>query len=128
MFYDRRGLPISDEEWMKLFETPDYKFLRRDDVQVDGYKPNTFEVITIWMGHDALLGPCSEAFHDGRKPMIFETTVFRHDEEGFARAVGKTYDSVDPQCYATEEEALRGHAQIIADVHEKAGAEARGRQ
>ena len=101
--YDRRGHPISINEWTVLFEDPTYQ-------RVAYYEGGGYKVSTVWLGLDHGWGSDS--------PIIFETLVLRGvDEPEFMRR------------YSTEKDALDGHAEIISmlesapleDLHESSG-------
>lgn len=97
-FYDREGKPITFEEAARLRSNPGYFRVGFDHLPWGG------EVSTVWLamadGEDS----------DGR-PLVFETIVFSPetiDENGApSRAILK-------QQYATEADALAGHAVAVA--------------
>lgn len=88
---NRKGTPITDLHWGKLFDDPDYKRIGYDDV--DGC-----EISTVWIGKP----------HVGWDPReIFETLIFGKDTEG-----GDTWS----RRYKTEFRAVAGHAAAVAWV------------
>lgn len=90
-YYDRDGMPITNNLWAKLLENSDYKRVAFDKGD------NGEKVSTVWLGLD-------HSFDDGDgPPMIFETMVF--DSEG---------EDEYTERYSTEDEALAGHAAILA--------------
>jgi hypothetical protein len=97
-FFDRAGQSIDMMDWVASMKNPANKRVAEDTVS--GYW-----VSTVWLGMDYSLG-------DG-PPLIFETMVFPQKE-------GET-NWYDEYCerYATEEEALAGHADVVAKL--KAG-------
>lgn len=90
MYYDRQGNQISVEEWLRLFDDGVYKRIAKD--QVDEY-----EVSTVWLGldHSFMGGP----------PLIFETTLFGDGDR-----------NNDMWRYSTEQEAIEGHASVVAGL------------
>lgn len=88
--YDRSGEPIDFARWILLFEDDRYQQLAFDEI--GGYR-----VSTIWLGIDHGCGMSDE-------PLIFETMVF------------KDRKSVAQDRYCSEEEALAGHARLLAEV------------
>src|SRR5262245_35558880 len=91
--YDRRGEKISFEDWGRLREYGGLEYLRvaRDEI-------GEYTVSTVWLGIDHSFG--------GSVPLIFETMVFHDDET----------DVDEMRRYATEEQALEGHAEIVHRV------------
>lgn len=94
-YYDREGFPISLIAMGELFENPAYKVVKQDNL------PNDHWVSTVWLGLD-------HSFDLVSAPMIFESMVF-HGEK--CRCASK--DEVQER-YATEDEAVRGHAALVA--------------
>jgi hypothetical protein len=86
MFYNRKGEPITPEEWGKLHEDPVQRRVAEDTI-------GTIYVSTAWLGIDHGIG---------RRRLIFETMTF--DEEG----TGELQDR-----YSTEAEALAGHRAAV---------------
>jgi len=89
-FYDRSGAPVGKERWALLFQDTRYQVLAQ--TKVAGYR-----VSTVWVGID-------QSFGAGR-PLIFETMVFGPGNWG-----------EEQRRYATEEEALAGHEEIVAAI------------
>lgn len=92
-WYDRKGQPIADLlTWARMLEDEGQRQVAYDRVDDVG-------VSTIWLGLDH--GDRSTADH---RPIIFETMVFGGER--------------DRTCwrYATEEEAVTGHAYVLALV------------
>lgn len=89
-YYDRQGNPITLTE---LGNFPsDYKRVARDEGE-------TYEVSTVWLGLDHSYGGA---------PIIFETMVF-----------GNAHPLDQHQVrYATEAEALAGHAKMVTRCEE----------
>lgn len=90
---DGRGLTSSEAE--KLLTDPSYKIIRQQELP----KSRLF-VSTVWLGVDHNFG-----FNRG-PPIIFETMVFKNKFE-LSDYAGRRY--------STEEEALRGHEQLVAE-------------
>jgi hypothetical protein len=94
--YDRDGKPITIEEWSPLLANRDYVIVARSHV-------GDILVSTVWLGLD-------HHFHFGPGPepdypvAIFETMCFGGDLDQ------------EPFRYATEEQALKGHAEMVATV------------
>jgi hypothetical protein len=86
--YDRKGNPISDEEWGRL----------RKDKRVALYEDEEkgITVSTVWLG--------LEHGFDNGLPIIFETMVFGGDFDG------------EQERYCTEEEAIAGHQKWVKAV------------
>lgn len=94
-YFNRKGKPISREEWSALLKDLDQR-----RVLSTGITPN-LHVSTIWFGLDHGFG--------GGPPIIFETMVF----EGECVA--------DTRRYSTEEEARAGHAEMVGEQTKRAG-------
>ena len=86
--YDREGQPLTLEKWAALFEDFGYRQVART-VTTKGKI-----ISTIWLGLD-------HNFSQKGPPLIFETMVFGGEGD---------FDDLDCDRYATEEEALAGHA------------------
>jgi hypothetical protein len=93
-WYDRRGRPMSFEQWGATFEQAmDYKRVCADDVITgDG---QTVWVSTVWLGID-------HGWYRQGPPVIFETMVFR---EGMSEEYCDRYSS--------EAAARDGHARAV---------------
>ena len=96
-YHDRDGRPIDLYEWAHLMEDQDYKRVQWDLVNGRWY------VSTVWLGLD----------HNwwGGAPLIFETMVFSQD------GTAAPYDEWEMRRYHTEQDARRGHAEMVALVH-----------
>jgi hypothetical protein len=93
--YDRQGRPISVDRCVELMSDVAYRRVAHDVAQHD---PHDVTISTIWLGADH-----SDSI--GGKPIIFETMVF---------VCGESHDP--PIRYATEADALAGHARIVATM------------
>ena len=87
-YYDRRGQPITSDEWVMAFK--DNSLLRTT-------LPGGTEISTVYLGLDHRFGEGS--------PLIFETMVF-----------GAVMDG-EQERYSTEEEARAGHEAMVRRVH-----------
>ena len=97
MYYDREGKPMDGVlRWAKLLEDPAYKRVAETTV-------GKYWVSTVWLGLD-------HNFGFGGPPLIFETMVF-HSGDGSMLG-----DDEYMERYATEEQALAGHAHIVEMV------------
>ena len=98
--FNRKLEPISQEEWIKL--TGD----RRYREVVKSYVKDVL-VSTVWLG-------LNYNFSDDGKPLIFETMVFKTNDEG------KVEDWGDVENYTerhhSEEEALNYHLKIVGEI------------
>lgn len=90
MYYDKDGVPITMLSWAILMETDSYRVLKQDTAL------NGSWVSTVWLGIDHNIG--------GRKLHIFETMVFAKNDRD---------DVVTSRRYATQQEALLGHAEVL---------------
>jgi hypothetical protein len=103
-FYDKSGEPISMMRWARLLEDRDYATVAYDEVNL------TVKVSTVWLGLD----------HNwfGGIPIIFETMVFTFRDEPYVMPSGHElwWEGVEQYRYSTIEEALAGHAKILAMV------------
>lgn len=86
LYFDKAGTPIDRHEWSRLMEIPAYRVVAKSEVR-------GVLVSTVWLG----LNHGSEA-----RPLLFESMDFPAQERC--------------ERYATEAEALQGHAQMVADV------------
>lgn len=89
-FYDKDGKPITMEQWGKLRTNKSYSRIARDEIGKE------VTVSTVWLGMD----------HSWRDDyiLIFETKVFGGERDSQQRR------------YSTVDEALKGHAEIVALV------------
>lgn len=119
--YDRRGNLITMREWCGLWEmTGDYRILKQEYV-------GDYWISTVWLGLDHGFGLGA--------PLIFETMVFNHtmpspppfpstmdpESEEFrewsdAYPEQTSASDLDMERYATEEQALEGHKQMVRKV------------
>lgn len=90
-YYSRDGTPMSLMEWAHALE-PEKQRVAADEL--DGYY-----VSTVWLGLD-------HNYHAEGPPLIFETMVFKQ---------GDAIDLYRAR-YSTEEEAARGHKQVVAGI------------
>ncbi len=103
-FYDRQGNAITLEEYGTLMADFGYKSVGYDHI-------GDFLVSTAWLG-------ANHNFSDDSTPLIFETMIF----EGSLPAPVTTSSPSSWQFnnyqtrYATEEEAIVGHAEAIKTV------------
>ena len=113
--YDRQGLPISDAEYERLKADPAYRRVAFDELRSVG-------VSTVWVG-------AYTQRDDQDRPLIFETCCFE-------RAQAETGQGAPPPPwlsqgvaigvevvgrYATEADALAGHAMAVAALRTVAG-------
>ncbi len=89
-YYDRQGKPLGVLEWAQMFENPSVKRVAETTLS-DGKW-----VSTVWLGlgHNWGVGP----------PLIFETMVFESKQN---------MSDLDCERYATEAEAVAGHAAMV---------------
>lgn len=99
-YYDRKGSPISMEEWCKSFEATESRIVKQETVA----RPNGFEafVSTVWLGLDHNYG-------DQGPPLIFETMVFQDAHSGNDTYCNRT---------STEAEAIEAHEEAVRLVKE----------
>lgn len=96
LYYNRDGIPITDDEFKQLFDDMRYRRVARTKV-VDAAEPmKSYDVSTVWLGINHSLdyvGP----------PLIFETMVFTEGSDE------------DDACtrYPTEHLAREGHAAVV---------------
>jgi hypothetical protein len=95
-FYDRQGALIGFERFAALKFVDDGE--RNDIVAVDEFENAT--ISTVWLGW-------REGVDDQGRPRIFETMVLAEDS---ARVHGR---------YATEDEAVAGHAAVLDHVQSR---------
>ena len=92
LYYNRKGEPMSTEDWARAIEDMSIRRVAETPL-ADG----TW-VSTVWLGLD-------HSFAVREKPLIFETMVFPSDSDMAERDMAR---------YATEEEAIAGHAAMVA--------------
>jgi hypothetical protein len=93
MYYDRKGTPLTEDEYMAILRSPGYQDMRRVCIdELDGILCST---VWLCLNHNYGSGP----------PLIFETMVFDRKSE-------------HPWCegymarYSTLEEAIAGHRRV----------------
>jgi len=91
-YYDRGGNPITLQEWSTKFEDVEYKRVAESHV-------GPLWVSTVWLGSD-------HRFTGEGPPIIFETMVFNQDDDN-------PWDEEICVRYCTEEEALKGHQEVV---------------
>lgn len=115
--FDRKGKPISMEQWMMLSDDRSYKVLKRTEIN------NNVCVSTIWIGldHSFSLEPT--------KPVIFETMVFRRLPKPMKGIGGRVHDFDEDGVwrYCTEEHAFAGHERVCKLMRAKEAAAAQRR-
>jgi hypothetical protein len=87
-YYNKQGKEISMEEWGELHSDKKYVQVKLDKL------PNGKLVSTVWLG-------LNHSFKEGGI-LIFETLIFSEGD-----------DNCDMQRYATEEEAIQGHKEMV---------------
>jgi hypothetical protein len=87
-YYDRDGVPMSRSAWSAKFG--DYEYKRVAMETFDG----GVEVSTVWLG-------LNHQWNPDAPPEIFETMVFGGKLDG------------EQWRYATEEQAMKGHAIVV---------------
>jgi hypothetical protein len=97
MYYDRKGKPITQDEWRRLFSDKKYQVLKQTKV-------GDRLVSTVWLG-------LNNNFGAGGMPIIFETLVLDDScgEDDAAR-------------YSTEAQAMRGHKEFVRETLNKQSA------
>lgn len=93
-YYDRDGEEIDSLTWIRLIQSP-YQHVALASIVDLSAPESAYEVSTVWLGMD-------HGFLDTGPPIIFETMIFGEGD-------------LDTTCrrYATEEQALHGHQQMI---------------
>jgi len=97
LFYDRKGQPISRDEFVLQWQ-PDTQIVAR-------FQDERILISTVWLGIDHQFGV--------GKPLIFETMVFVNDPA----AVDPKYDNLQWRWH-TEEQAKEAHDIIVACYRE----------
>lgn len=106
--YDRQGKPLEPFEWARLLGDRDYQRIAVDEI-------GPLRVSTVWLGLD-------HSFGDG-PPLIFETMTFPSSAWNMANAANAArplpdWSGLFLYRYATEQDAQRGHALIVAKLTE----------
>lgn len=89
LYYDRAGKPVSREVFAVLFDNMQYR-------QVGLDKIGDVMISTVWLG-------INHQFNSDGPPIVFETLV-----------TGVNDGDEEMYRYATDEEARRGHAALVA--------------
>lgn len=116
-YFDREGQPIDLHEWGRLSEDRKYKVLKQESVGV-------FWISTVWLGLDHSFRRRLDPTGEHEPPVIFETMVFDQGPKGAEetyQGLRKVMDGddyspwseLDAERYATEAEALAGHARMV---------------
>jgi hypothetical protein len=96
LFWDRQGEALwYSEDWSRLFADWEYKRVARDTV-------GKYLITTVWSGAD-------NSFGGAARPMIFQTGIF----DTTTQADHGLGEMVDEFLYATEAEAIAGHASAV---------------
>jgi len=96
--YDRKGKTIGLGTWAKLLEDKKYSIVEQKEVKI-GKK--VYFVSSVWLGIDY-------AFEDEKKPVIFETMIFKRNN--IKELLG---DDIYQDRYCTEQQAIAGHKKAI---------------
>lgn len=110
VYYDRSGIPISYEEFGRLFMIPGYRVVEQT-VLADAADPTTgYDVSTVWLGID-------HGWGSHELPVIFETMVFRLGGAEVDSVFGEGANNSDLACsrYSLETEAQEGHALYVVE-------------
>jgi hypothetical protein len=91
-YYNRGGKEIDLQEWLRLLSDEGYRILK----VASGCGRR---VSTIWLGLD-------HGHSKDDPPIIFETMMFKDVD-------GQEGGSIDSQRYSTEEQALKGHEEMV---------------
>lgn len=112
---DRTGQPMSEGDWAEASGDREYVRVAEDAV-------GDLRISTVWIGTDDRIGGWQD-------PQIFETMVFDHSGERRRDRSQKACKLLNERSesgagdlqrrYATEENALIGHRQIVAIVKAK---------
>jgi hypothetical protein len=87
-YFDRKGKPITEDQWLRRFKDKDYQIIKQDHV---GDKM----VSTVWLGLD-------HSFGDEGDPLIFETMIFEAGEwaEQFCRRYSREFAAIEGHAFA----------------------------
>ena len=98
VYYDRRGAPMTLQQWAQKFEDADYRHIARDVIgPEEPLDPAPLiTVSTFWLGLN----------HDwgSDEPLIYETII-----------VGAEHDGTSMR-YATESQAREGHRRVVDEL------------
>jgi len=94
--FDRKGNPISYADWAEAFSDYEYRVVKKTII-------GDVEISTVWLGMD-------HGFRRNGPPIIFETMCFQRSDDG----TREDFDFQDR--YATEAQALKGHAEAVVAV------------
>jgi hypothetical protein len=94
-YYNKDSDIITFKEFVDLFEDSDYR-------RVNITSKDNYIISTVWLG-------INQKLFANEKPMIFETLIFKDDEE---------FNDIYQQIYSTKEEALIGHDAIVENLEE----------
>lgn len=92
MYYNKQGIKLTMDEYIVLMSNEKYKRIDYTTLS-DGRI-----VSTVWLGLD-------HNYEKTGEPLIFETMVFPSSNE---------YAETECVRYATEEEAIKGHKEMVA--------------
>lgn len=97
LYYDRQGQPITRDRWVELRFGPaaGRQRDRRHRVARTRLGRDAGELSTVWLGMDLGFG------QPAGRPLLFESMVFGGPWDGYMAR------------YATEREAIAGHARIV---------------
>ncbi len=87
-YFDRRGEPMSQGEWVQAMAVQSNKLVAMTEM------PGGTRIATTWQGLDMSQGK--------GPPLIFQTLAYRGSKE-----------ESDLELYATEDEAVAGHAAMV---------------
>lgn len=99
LYYDKKGRPISLQEFAKLSKIKKYREIGRHQFSDGAF------VSTVWLGID-------HSFTGEGQPIIFETMSFDIDKKTGKIDWGGQYTTR----YTKEEDAKKGHAEMVAKV------------
>lgn len=94
LYFDKNGVEISMQEMAALRANEEYSVIRKTVL------PNGSLVSTVWLGIDH--------GYQSPVPIIFETMSFKQGEDGKI-----DWGGVHSNRYSTEEEAIKGHEEIV---------------
>lgn len=97
--YDRQGNRLSMSRWILLTDDEDYRRVASTDV-------GPYWVSTVWLGMD-------HSFGLGGRPILFETMVFQRDQRDDRDDEDVGVRDLDCVRYWSEEEALKGHEDMV---------------